>query len=300
MGGAFLSEEGTMTDRSIFSCPAGSDNYFDPATGICWHIGRQWCRSDHKGHRSFFFGRCRSGQRWFWVAHHWRIGQEYQDKAEGWEETEQAAEAAVRAAIIRMAEGEPASATLSHGSASERLKEINKLKRQQRPPSNSKDSNRVEYLYGHSFGGEDTPGHPVRFRITRRTKKRIFYIRPGEDIDRHGVPIDYSQCGIQILGPSEEKVAFVDRQKLEADGHVYSRSRGWWCDDFHLHISLEHLLASIYRYRDQQNKPEDLLQLKAEMAAAHPDRGGSSAAFIEARERYIAARIRSERRSSHD
>jgi hypothetical protein len=26
------------------------------------------------------------------------------------------------------------------------------------------------------------------------------------------------------------------------------------------------------------------------MAAAHPDRGGSNAAFIEARERYVAAR----------
>jgi hypothetical protein len=34
----------------------------------------------------------------------------------------------------------------------------------------------------------------------------------------------------------------------------------------------------------------DLRTLKAAMAATHPDHGGSSAAFIEARSRYVAAR----------
>jgi hypothetical protein len=32
----------------------------------------------------------------------------------------------------------------------------------------------------------------------------------------------------------------------------------------------------------------DIAALKAEMAAAHPDRGGTDAAFIEARKRYVA------------
>ena len=36
----------------------------------------------------------------------------------------------------------------------------------------------------------------------------------------------------------------------------------------------------------------DLGALKAAMASAHPDRGGSSAAFIEARARYVAVRDR--------
>jgi hypothetical protein len=33
-----------------------------------------------------------------------------------------------------------------------------------------------------------------------------------------------------------------------------------------------------------------LRQLKAEMAAAHPDRGGTSEAFIKARQRYLVAK----------
>ena len=37
----------------------------------------------------------------------------------------------------------------------------------------------------------------------------------------------------------------------------------------------------------------DLHRLKAQMAAAHPDRGGSNAAFIAARARYVAARRQS-------
>jgi hypothetical protein len=34
----------------------------------------------------------------------------------------------------------------------------------------------------------------------------------------------------------------------------------------------------------------DIKQLKAEMVAAHPDRGGSSEAFIKARAKYVAAK----------
>jgi hypothetical protein len=44
--------------------------------------------------------------------------------------------------------------------------------------------------------------------------------------------------------------------------------------------------------RHKDTPPPDLPALKAEMAAAHPDRGGSNAAFIEARARYVAARRR--------
>jgi hypothetical protein len=51
-------------------------------------------------------------------------------------------------------------------------------------------------------------------------------------------------------------------------------------------------LAQEAREQNRNDKPIDLRQLKAEMAAAHPDRGGSSAAFIAAREKYQAARRR--------
>jgi hypothetical protein len=78
----------------------------------------------------------------------------------------------------------------------------------------------------------------------------------------------------------------VDCQKLEADGSVYNRGVHWCSSDFHLYASFEGLMGDRYRAPE---KP-DLAQLKAEMAAAHPDRGGSNAAFIKARARYVAAR----------
>jgi hypothetical protein len=45
------------------------------------------------------------------------------------------------------------------------------------------------------------------------------------------------------------------------------------------------------RARQKKPDPEDIYQLKAAMAAAHPDRGGSSREFI-AREAYVTARRR--------
>src|SRR5262249_20248908 len=52
-------------------------------------------------------------------------------------------------------------------------------------------------------------------------------------------------------------------------------------------------------FHDRGELSIDLARLKAEMAAAHPDKGGSSAAFIEARQRYVAAKrhMRSEQRA---
>jgi hypothetical protein len=44
------------------------------------------------------------------------------------------------------------------------------------------------------------------------------------------------------------------------------------------------------RSRRQREPLPYLRQLKAEMAAAHPDRGGSEAAFIEARKRCLAVK----------
>jgi hypothetical protein len=259
-----------MTPRSIFSRPAGSPNYFDPETRICWHIGQQWCRDDHKNEPHFSFGRCRSGQRWFWVVHDWRATVrrgEVQDADynQGWEDTEQLAEAAVRAAITSRANGQPAMASLSHGTASGRLKDLNKVKRAQRPPSDSTDSKRIEYLYGTGL---------CRFQIIKKTRRRIFYLKQGEYINQHGEPTG------DLEYPSWERdydsVGFIDRQKLEATGKV------------------QYLYASLQDYLDEWRRgdispPPDLRQLKAEMAAAHPDRGGSNTAFIAARERYLGA-----------
>ena len=115
--------------RSIFSSPAGCPDFFDPETNICWHIGSGWGRHRcHTNHRE-----CKQDRfiladavpaRWFWVVNNFTamLREEPGTWCQGWEDTEGLAENAVRAAIARLANGRSVVATLSHGSAYDRLK----------------------------------------------------------------------------------------------------------------------------------------------------------------------------------
>jgi len=123
----------------------------------------------------------------------------------------------------------------------------------------------VEFLYGvdSSVADDDRfyePPHVVKFRITKKTPKRIYYIP-----ENWGRPVQ----------------RFVDRVALERDGEVRRRSAGWWEPDATVYLNPPVV---------EQAKQPDLAELKAAMAAAHPDRGGSDAEFIAARERYQRAR----------
>lgn len=70
---------------------------------------------------------------------------------------------------------------------------------------------------------------------------------------------------------------YVDRQKLEAAGEIY---HGYTLRRLHLAPpEIPH-----------QSKPLALPELRKAMAAAHPDRGGTDAGFIAARQRYERAR----------
>ncbi|WNI19209.1 hypothetical protein [Actinacidiphila sp. ITFR-21] len=127
----------------------------------------------------------------------------------------------------------------------------------------------VEFLYGIDSSVDDDSTryrspHVVQFRITKKTPKRIYYVA-SRDWDRH------------------PRIRFVDRHRIEADGEIYRRSAGWWETDNHLYLNPPELR--------QPAKP-DLPALKAAMAAAHPDRGGSDAEFINARQQYETARNR--------
>lgn len=131
----------------------------------------------------------------------------------------------------------------------------------------SADVTATEYLYGvDSTVADDSrfyePPRVVRFRITKKTAKRIYYV-VSEDWE------------------PRTRIGFVDRQRIEADGEIYQRNRHWSAPDFHLYLSPPKL---------QQPAKPDLAALRAEMAAAHPDRGGSDEAFIAARQRYEQAR----------
>jgi hypothetical protein len=271
------------------------------AEGICWQFrnpGDRNCRScpacsvhgsDKRG--LALFGRCRSGRRWFWAA---GLCFEGPPQSHGWVETEaQAIDAAMDAVrAIRRRIDKPVMAIFRADVPADKLKEINKAKRAARPAPDGSDARVAEYLYGSWYDGEDGMHRPYRFRITKKTAKRIYYIRPGEHIDDNGDPIIYPS-GIKSL--DREETGFVNRQKIETDGEVDNRGVHWCYPDSTLHISLQHLLAHIRRWDKQASL--DLKALKVAMAAAHPDKGGTSAAFIAARKAYEAAKARMRRAS---
>jgi hypothetical protein len=90
-----------------------------------------------------------------------------------------------------------------------------------------------------------------RHEITRKTAKRIYI----------------TFCG---------RTAFVDRQRIEADGEIFYRPAA----------------RTLYLAEPDiphQPKPPSLPELRRAMADAHPDRGGTDAEFIAARERYEKA-----------
>jgi hypothetical protein len=251
---------------------------YDPETGICWQFGnkgdRGWrckcpaCSVPPGQYEWAWFGRCHSGKRWFWAA---RLNLT-EDEQHGWADTEELDTAAAIAVVheFRAVIDKPLRASFIPGCASETLKELNKAKRTARPPSDAKGSKFVEYLYGHSGYSRGFS----RFQIVKKTAKRIYYLRRGEEIDHNGEPNN----PFAYLTPADHYgTGFVDRQKMEREGNVHS-----------LYSSLGYLSE-----RWRRTPPiTDLRQLKAAMAAAHPDKGGSSAAFIEARTRYVEARRR--------
>jgi hypothetical protein len=209
--------------------------------------------------------------------------------AHDWADTEEQALIAGTAAIKQLAAGRRAFVGYRHHCASYTLKKINKEKRaaQWRPADTN--SRVIEYLYGSTsrYSGPSGPdGSLVLFRITKKTAKRIFYVREQERIDEHGEPSrDFP--GIREVYSKDTVIGFVNRQKLEADGKVDNNGVPWSSADSCLYASLQGLLDSLWKAEPEP----DLRQLKAEMVAAHPDHGGSNEAFRAAQERYAAAEL---------
>lgn len=130
----------------------------------------------------------------------------------------------------------------------------------------------VEYLYAiqaeHHKGDDNrfyVPKTVITFRVTKKTPKRIYYIRS----ERRG------------------DLGYIDRRQIEADGEIWRKSAGWWEPDARLYLTPP--VLEVYA------PAPDLAQLKAVMRAAHPDMGGSEAAFLEAHERYELARVNARR-----
>ncbi|MGC2997412.1 hypothetical protein ACPF8X_03145 [Streptomyces sp. G35A] len=212
------------------------------------------------------WGRCRSGRRWFWTAT--EVGAE---GLHGWANTVDEASRQANAAAVQLAAGRPANVRVLHGVAAEKLKKLNAAKRpaktpkpKRQQPKTTPPANPVGYLYTVELGRYDLddqtwlPGKVVSFPITKKTAKRIYYLRPR--------------------GPFEWEPGYVDRQELERHGSV--RAARW---------------LQLFAEPPELPKPTPrpgLKELKAAMAAAHPDRGGTSEAFIAARTRYLRAKAR--------
>jgi hypothetical protein len=230
-------------------------------TGICWQFrnkddsarGRCPCPAHRAGPRKrelAYFGRCRSGKKWFWLANA-GLGRHLKHGFADDEDT------AIAAAMLAVREfhvlGGLMLAFMRHDGARDTLKEINQAKRATRQAANSK-SRPVEYLYGGQWDSMDDRPVFYRFPITRRTARRVYYLRDGEEIDAQGEPIPDGI--IKVIGRGE--VGYVDRGKLEAEGQVYSASKPWR-PDWTLYATLEGLLAD--RRRDEP-EPADLAALK--------------------------------------
>jgi hypothetical protein len=262
---------------------------YDSATQVCWNFRNKgersllWrckcpaCTADSPERELFQFGRCHSGKSWFWIARCYLFREERFKEKFGWADSEELATATATAAVLELKNPLPAIADFNQRAASDRLKELNEEKRRQRPAPDTSDARRVEYLYGHT----NSSFSPVRFRVTKKTAKRIYYIRHAEYLDEHGEPR-------RDVRGNDYGSGYVDRQKLEADGSVKNRGVHWSAPDYHLYPSFEALMGDRCR---EPEKP-DLAQLKAAMTAAHPDKGGTSAAFIAARKAYVEARRR--------
>jgi hypothetical protein len=182
-------------------------------------------------------------------------------------DTEDQAETDARDAVNQLAAGRPAVAALSHRHARERLKTVNAEKQRARPAGGADEAGPVEWLYGVSGGGEDLRPEVVAFQVTRKTARRVYYVRrrhPGGDAD----------------------IGYVSRQALDDGREAYNRSAGWWSADFHLTVARPDLTPGRPASPDAAS---ELRRLRREMGDAHPDRGGTAEAFMAARARYKMA-----------
>jgi hypothetical protein len=220
---------------------------YDPETGICWQFRNKGdrklrCRcpacSGRYGERTpAFFGRCRSGIRWFWLAYTYDLERE----AFGWADTEELATQAAMAAVRSFHNGLPMIARFWQHVASEKLKELNEAKRAARSPSDAKDPNVIEYLYsdGHCDGNycdcHKLTGqarweyHMKKFQIIKKTEQRIYY-------NRRPLPfVKGPESGVRDL--TDYGTAYINRQKIEQDEEIWTHKRGgWWEADSQLYF----------------------------------------------------------------
>jgi hypothetical protein len=273
------------------------------------------------------YGRCRSGQRWFWFAGEYHPAWEepapepcgdpvcgdgrLHPHRYGWEDTADAALEAMRSAVTELGGSVTynPSGLVRHASAA--LKRINTVRRAARPAKGEEPrSAPVEYLYSIGF-----PFHVIAYRITKKTPRRIYYLREAGDaewgesqvtgfIDRQD--FESGPCpGLPYQDRPWCKHGYGHTHGLPA-GQIRTETGGEYGDGLHLFASREAAEDLILRSKrrmggdPQAGKPGHLKRLRAAMLKAHPDAGGSDEAFIKARSAYEQelALVRQDREAS--
>ncbi len=261
---------------------------------ICWHDpGSRRCHKRHGDRVLVLYGRARSGRRWFWAG--WTFREENRVRFEGHADSEESAFAALYAAIVRLADSsnQEVIAVYSAGVASDRLKDINREKRLSRPAPDGADSEIVEYIYNHR--GE-------QFRITKKTRARIFYVNDEEERDR--LPPEYylsfgfvdRRLVLEKWPDTKEefwnsdRVIMRGRMRKSGRAREYTYYSCFWLEP--MPDRLKHRHGDDMPIPDTKQLKANIKQLKAAAAAVHPDKGGSNEAFREAYKRYEDARDR--------
>jgi hypothetical protein len=176
--------------------------------------------------------------------------------------------------VRKFAKGRSIYVIFHAGMAGGRLKQLNTAKRAARPPSDATDSKVIEYLY-------DYRGY--EYRVTKKTAKRVFFMK-----NRNA---GCSDIGFTHSGEDNDP-GFIDRRL------VFDEWPATQNDLYDFSIKIDGRSKYYWRclwtspppaWRDEVKLP-DLKALKAAMAAAHPDKGGSNEAFIAARQAYENAR----------
>lgn len=222
------------------------------------------------------WGRCRSGTRWYWYAQ--ITGG---DSKDGWAAHQVEATRRGNAAAVKLAAGRYAVIRINDEAAEARAEAATAAKQAKAKAEHEQrtaDGNHPVELYAIEPGYYDYGARRwvhskiVRLPVVKKTAHRIYYLRSSE--------------------PDEYETGYIDRQEFEAIGCVHSSRYGLISaqrPELPPETPFVPPKHTTHYYRPSA-PPPDLKQLKAAMAAAHPDHGGTSEAFIAARERYVAAK----------
>jgi hypothetical protein len=283
---------------------------------LCWQC-RQWERSDdgqqwlkveeerlkERYDHTPMYSICKANGKFFWLAtptheRYWSALFEGTTKNHwhsGYESSHDAALAAATLAYPGGVEDRPHCAIHYHRQLAAR-RHFNRMKAK---PSHVRSGVMVDYLWSDHSGYSDYDNRWYeswcRVRIIRKTAKRVFIARGRLD-ERNFNPKEYEEH------PEWFHTIALDRQKLEREGRVWSRTGRGWGEYFYTdegkrnheaeyarwHSAIPDFLAALGLAKGSTEK-DVRRAYRRKSREAHPDGGGSHEAFIKLRDQFDMA-----------